>query len=67
MYAVIKEMTLTVSVITVMYGERIMFHTLLLVHSATSRHAVLSSTIYALVYFIFVKSSEQAQFVEKSL
>ena len=66
MYAVIKEMTLTVSVITVMYGER-MFHTLLLVHSATSRHAVLSSTIYALAYFIFVKSSEQAQFVEKSL
>jgi len=64
---VIKEMTLSFSVITVMYGQRKMFHNLLIVLPTTWRHGVLSFTFFALAYFIFVKSSEQAQFVEKSL
>ena len=42
-----------------------MFHTLKpVILSTTWRHAVLSFTFFALAYFIFVKSSEQANFVE---
>ena len=64
----IKEMTLSFSLMPVMYeqGQKV-FQNLLLVLSTTWRNGVLRFTFFTLVYLIFVKSSEQAQFGEKFL